>query len=63
MNKLLIANRGEIAIRVVRAAAELGLTTVGVYSKEDARSLTGGYGALRGCSRDGEAGPAASVTW
>ena len=39
MNRLLIANRGEIAIRIARAAAELGITTVAVYSKEDERSL------------------------
>ena len=39
MKRLLISNRGEIAIRVARAAAELGITTVGVYSKEDAQSL------------------------
>ncbi|MCZ6657514.1 MAG: carbamoyl-phosphate synthase large subunit [Gammaproteobacteria bacterium] len=39
MNKLLIANRGEIAIRIARAAAELGITTVAVYAEEDAQSL------------------------
>lgn len=37
--KLLIANRGEIAIRITRAAAELGLETVAIYSQDDARSL------------------------
>jgi acetyl/propionyl-CoA carboxylase alpha subunit/acetyl-CoA carboxylase carboxyltransferase component len=37
--KLLIANRGEIAIRIARAASELGLETVAVYASEDARSL------------------------
>ena len=31
MKKLLIANRGEIAIRIARAAAELGIETVAVY--------------------------------
>ena len=39
MKKLLIANRGEIAIRVARAAAEVGLRSVAVYSGDDAASL------------------------
>lgn len=34
-NKILIANRGEIAIRVMRAANELGIKTVAVYAEED----------------------------
>src|SRR6195256_5207697 len=37
--KLLIANRGEIAIRIARAAADSGLTTVGFYPADDALSL------------------------
>jgi acetyl/propionyl-CoA carboxylase alpha subunit len=36
---LLIANRGEIAIRIARAAAELGMRTIGVFSEDDALSL------------------------
>src|SRR5687767_5155976 len=39
MKKLLVANRSEIAIRVFRAASELGLTTVAVYTYEDRFSL------------------------
>ncbi|WP_296594850.1 carboxyl transferase domain-containing protein [Phenylobacterium sp.] len=39
MKRLFIANRGEIAIRVVRAAADLGIATVAAYSQDDATSL------------------------
>jgi pyruvate carboxylase len=39
IRSLLIANRGEIAIRVMRAASELGIRTVSVYSQEDRFSL------------------------
>jgi pyruvate carboxylase len=39
LKKLLALNRGEIATRIFRAATELGLTTVGVYSQEDRLSL------------------------
>ena len=39
LNKLLIANRGEIAIRITRAAQELGLTAVAIYPEDDAQSL------------------------
>ena len=38
-NSLLIANRGEIAIRIIRAAAEMGIRTVAVFPDDDAASL------------------------
>ena len=39
IKKLLIANRGEIALRIIRAAHELGIKTVAVYSEADKASL------------------------
>ncbi|WP_321970219.1 biotin carboxylase N-terminal domain-containing protein, partial [Clostridioides difficile] len=38
-NKILVANRGEIAIRIFRACSELGIKSVGIYSKEDKYGL------------------------
>src|SRR5579884_4323976 len=39
IRKLLVANRGEIAIRVMRAAAEMGIRTVSIYAHEDRFAL------------------------
>ena len=39
MNKILIANRGEIAVRIIRACKEMNIKTVAVYSEADKESL------------------------
>ena len=39
MKRVLIANRGEISIRIARAVAELGMTSIAVFSEDDADSL------------------------
>ena|GEM_PF-3929976 len=38
IKRLLIANRGEIAVRVARAARELGIVPLGIYSEADAQA-------------------------
>src|SRR5579884_1783448 len=38
-HRVMVANRGEIAIRVFRACTELGISTIAIYSEEDALSL------------------------
>ena len=39
LNKVLIANRGEIAVRIMRACKELGISTVAVFSDADKNAL------------------------
>ena len=39
INKLLIANRGEIAVRIARACTEGGIRTVAIYSEQDAKQI------------------------
>ncbi|KAJ9437596.1 Pyruvate carboxylase 1, partial [Diplonema papillatum] len=39
IKKVMAANRGEISIRILRAAAEMGLKTVAIYTKEDANNM------------------------
>jgi len=57
LKKVLIANRGEIAVRVAQAAAELGIASVAVYADEDARALH--VRRAREAIALGAAGPAA----
>ena len=39
INRLLIANRGEIAVRIAKTASKLGIETVGIYAENDLSAL------------------------
>ncbi|MBN9057129.1 MAG: acetyl-CoA carboxylase biotin carboxylase subunit, partial [Rhizobiales bacterium] len=56
IRKLLVANRGEIAVRIIRAAKELGIATVQVVSEADRDML-----AARMADETIEIGPAAAA--
>jgi acetyl-CoA carboxylase biotin carboxylase subunit len=54
-NKVLIANRGEIAVRIIRACRNMGIRSVAVYSKEDTDSLHVQLADQRICIGEGPA--------
>lgn len=54
-SKILIANRGEIALRIIRAAKELGIKTVAVYSESDRLALHTMYADEKICIGPGRA--------
>jgi acetyl-CoA carboxylase biotin carboxylase subunit len=54
-NKILIANRGEIAVRIIRACRNMGIRCVAVYSKEDAKSMHVQLADQRICIGEGPA--------
>ncbi len=57
LNRLLVANRGEVAIRIARAAAELGLSSTAVYAEDDRHAPH--VAAADGAQPLGGSGPAA----
>ncbi len=55
MKKVLIANRGEIAVRIIRACRNMGILSVAIYSKEDENSLHTQLADQRVCIGEGPA--------
>ena len=55
-SKILIANRGEIAVRIIRACKEMGIATVAVYSEADADTMHTALADERYCIGPAEAG-------
>lgn len=54
-HKILIANRGEIAVRIIRACRSMGISSVAIYSREDAGSLHVHLADQRVCIGEGPA--------
>ncbi len=55
INKVLIANRGEIAVRIIRACRNMGILSVAIYSREDEKSLHVQLADQRVCIGEGPA--------
>ena len=55
IKKVLIANRGEIAVRIIRACRNMGIYSVAIYSKEDENSLHTRLADQRVCIGEGPA--------
>ena len=55
IGKVLIANRGEIAVRIIRACRNMGIQSVAIYSREDEKSLHVQLADQRICIGEGPA--------